>query len=86
VRTLRQFVTTIGAGPLPALEGYLRRGDFSRWIRDVFGDHALADDLRDLEERHRTAPREETIAEVVEAVRARYDLIEDEAAVTEIAA
>lgn len=85
-RTLRQFVTAMGGGPLPALEGYLRRGDFSRWIRDVFGDHALADELRDLEERHRTTPRAETIAEVIEAVRARYDLVEDEGAVTGAAA
>jgi hypothetical protein len=85
-RTLRQFVTALGAGPLPALEGYLRRGDFSRWIGDVFGDHALADELRDLEDRHRTTPRAETVAEVIEAVRARYDLVEDEPVVTGVAA
>ena len=76
-RTLRQFVTALGAGPVPALEGYLRRGDFSRWIREVFGDHALADELRALEEAHRVAPRAETVAEMIEAVRARYDLVDD---------
>jgi hydroxymethylpyrimidine pyrophosphatase-like HAD family hydrolase len=76
-RTLRQFVTAMGVGPLPALEGYLRRGDFSRWIRDVFGDHALADELRALEDRHRREPHAETIAEVIEAVRARYDLVDE---------
>jgi hydroxymethylpyrimidine pyrophosphatase-like HAD family hydrolase len=85
-RTLRQFVTAMGAGPVPALDGYLRRGDFSRWIRDVFGDHALADDLRDLENRHCAAPRAETVAEMIEAVRGRYDLVEDETAVADAAA
>jgi hydroxymethylpyrimidine pyrophosphatase-like HAD family hydrolase len=85
-RTLRQFVSAMGVGPLPTLEGYLRRGDFSRWIRDVFGDHALADELRTLEDRHRTTPRAETIAEIIEAVRARYDLVEDETVVTPTAA
>lgn len=75
-RTLRQFVTAIGAGPLPALEGYLRRGDFSRWIGEVFGDRALADELRALEDQHRRSPRPETIAEIIEAVRGRYDLVD----------
>ena len=36
-----------------ALKKYLTRGDFSRWIRDVFGDHALASELRAQEERYR---------------------------------
>ncbi|MGE3403308.1 MAG: HAD hydrolase family protein [Vicinamibacterales bacterium] len=85
-QTLRQFVTAMGAGRLPALEGYLKRGDFSRWIRDVFGDRALADELRDLEERHRTTPRAETIADIIEAVRGRYDLVEGETVVTGAAA
>jgi hypothetical protein len=86
VRTLRQFVTAIASGPLPALDGYLRRGDFSRWIRDVFGDHALAEELRDLEDRHRAIPRAESIAEVIEAVRGRYDLVEDDSVVADAAA
>jgi hydroxymethylpyrimidine pyrophosphatase-like HAD family hydrolase len=77
-RTLREFVTAMADGPQPALEGYLRRSDFSRWIRDVFGDHALADELRALESRHRAAPRAETIAEIIEAVRARYDLTSEQ--------
>jgi hypothetical protein len=59
------------------LEGYLGRGDFSRWIGDVFGDRALADELRALEDLHRRTPRPETIAEVIQAVRARYDLVDE---------
>jgi len=81
VRTLRQFVAAMASGPLPAMDGYLRRGDFSRWIGDVFGDRALADELKTLEHRHRVRPRAETIDEIIEAVRARYDLVDDQDAV-----
>ena len=42
----------------------------------------LRDELRTLEERHRTTPRPDTVAVVIEAVRARYDLVEDRTAVT----
>jgi hypothetical protein len=45
-RTLRQFAQELGQVPQRALEGFLRRGDFSRWIGEVFGDHALASDLQ----------------------------------------
>ena len=80
VRTLRQFVTALEAASLVNLEPYVLRGDFSRWIADVFGDRALADDLRTLEERHRARSRAETLAEMANAIRGRYDLADDELA------
>jgi hypothetical protein len=73
-RTLREFVAEVERAPAEALCAYLRRGDFSRWIGEVFGDHALASELRDLEERHRHDGEGDLIAEVVAAVRRRYDL------------
>lgn len=73
---MRQFVSEIESAPAALLDGYIVRGDFSRWIGDVFGDRALAEELRVLEERHRTAPRGETIPEIANAVRGRYDLTE----------
>jgi hypothetical protein len=76
-RTLRQFVTELEQAPPGHLNGFVQRGDFSRWIRDVFGDYALADGLHALEERHRTDPRPDTLAEIVAAIRARYDLTDD---------
>ena len=77
-RTLRQFVLELESAPSRALDMYLRRSDFSRWIGDVFGDHALAAELRGLEDRHRTSPRKETVPEIVGAIRSRYDLLADE--------
>ena len=79
-RTLRQFVGELEHTSDGMLDGYLVRGDFSRWIDGVFGDHTLAEELRRLEERHRTASRTDTLAEIVAAIRARYDLADGEVA------
>ena len=77
-RTLRQFVTELEGAPPNYLEPYVRRGDFSRWVADVLGDHALATQLRALEEQHRIIARAETVAEMVAAIRGRYDFVDDE--------
>jgi hypothetical protein len=76
-RTLRQLVTELEEQPAAALDGYVHRGDFSRWIRDVFGDHVLAADMRAIEARHRGSPHADTVPALVDAIRARYDLRED---------
>jgi hydroxymethylpyrimidine pyrophosphatase-like HAD family hydrolase len=78
VRTLRQFVDALEHGSMPALGGYLRRGDFSRWIADVFGDNALAQELRNKEQRFKSHVDDDVVPEIVNAIRARYDLIEDD--------
>jgi hypothetical protein len=64
IRTLRQFVSELEHAPLAQLGEYIRRGDFSRWIGDVFGDRALAAELKALEERHRSGSRGETLVEM----------------------
>jgi hypothetical protein len=71
-------VSVLEHTPAPALDSYIVRGDFSRWIADVFGDRALAKELLTLEERHRSGPRADTLSEVVNAIRGRYDLIDAE--------
>jgi hydroxymethylpyrimidine pyrophosphatase-like HAD family hydrolase len=76
-RTLREFVTHVEHTPWAQLEGHVHRGDFSRWIKDVFGDHALAADLRFIEARHRHDPGAETVAEIADAVRGRYELLDE---------
>jgi len=48
-RTLKEFVTLQARSPASALEGHARRGDFSRWIRNVFGDEPLAVQIRQVE-------------------------------------
>jgi len=71
-RTLRQFVAELETRH--DLDGYLRRGDFSRWIADVLGDHPLAADLRNLEAEHRTSPTLKTVPAIVQAIRTRYEV------------
>lgn len=78
VRTLRQFVSELEHTPLAQLADYIRRGDFSRWISEVFGDRALAAELRTLEEQYRAGSARETLPEMARAVRSRYDLAEDD--------
>jgi hydroxymethylpyrimidine pyrophosphatase-like HAD family hydrolase len=78
VRTLRQFAAELQTTPAPLLDDYIVRGDFSRWIGEVFGDRALAGELRALEQRHLAGWRDETVPEMVAAVRGRYDLTEGE--------
>jgi len=76
VRTLRQFARELGRQDADA---YLRRGDFSRWIGDVHGDHSLAAELRELEARYRAAPWNAASASIIQAIRYRYDLTPSDA-------
>lgn len=77
IRTLREFVAALDGMPAGELEPYVRRGDFSRWIGDVFGDRVVAAELRALEDRHRQTPLAETIPDIAAAIRARYELGDD---------
>jgi hypothetical protein len=71
-RTLREFIQEVGR--TRDVSGYLERGDFSRWMADVFGDNALAAELRDIEKAHRLKPAPGAAGEIIHAVRSRYDL------------
>ena len=73
-RTLRQFVEELESAPAASLEGYCRRGDFSQWIEDVFGDFALGATLRALEKGHASAHHPHTVRNMIAAIRERYDL------------
>ena len=77
-RTLRDFVAELERSPIQTLDGYLWRGDFSRWIADVFGDRALAAELRRREEHYRQGVDEDAVAEIAASIRGRYDLTDEE--------
>ena len=76
-RTLRQFVGELERHTTATLEPFVNRGDFSRWLRDVFGDHTLAADLRAIESKHRRSATPDTVPDLIDAIRARYDLREE---------
>jgi hydroxymethylpyrimidine pyrophosphatase-like HAD family hydrolase len=77
-RTLRQFVEELEESGGRHLEAYVQRGDFSRWIEDVFGDYALAAEVRALEDKYQAGMGPEAVPEIVGAIRARYDLAVDD--------
>jgi hydroxymethylpyrimidine pyrophosphatase-like HAD family hydrolase len=72
--TLREFVSVVEDLDETEAREYLRRGDFSRWIGDVFGDHALARDLQGYERRYAEEKHPEALEQVVSAINSRYEL------------
>jgi hypothetical protein len=77
-RTLRELVDALENGRSGDFDGFLRRGDFSRWLDDVFGDHALADEVRRHEKGYHNGHDAEPIPEIVDAIRSRYDVTDEE--------
>jgi hypothetical protein len=77
-RTLREFVDMLERESSADLQSYLQRGDFSRWIGGVFGDRALAAEIREQEQRYARGIDLDTIPEIVNAIRGRYDLSSDD--------
>jgi len=75
--TLREFVAALENLDPPRADGYLRRGDFSRWIGDVFGDHALARELHQHERSQGKRESRELLDHIVVAIRSRYDLTDE---------
>jgi hydroxymethylpyrimidine pyrophosphatase-like HAD family hydrolase len=74
IRTLQEFVSALGRVSAGALDGHARRGDFSRWIGEVFHDHPLASDVRKVEQRYRLGYVESLRTELVKAIRDRYEI------------
>lgn len=78
--TLRAFANTLDRLPTDVACGHARRGDFGRWIRDVFGDYLLASTVQDLEQRCWQGGDPDAIAAIGSAIRGRYELGELHAA------
>jgi hydroxymethylpyrimidine pyrophosphatase-like HAD family hydrolase len=75
--TLREFVAALEDMDVAHADGYLRRGDFARWIGDVFGDHALARELQQLQQRYVQGNDVRVLEQIVAAISSRYDLAQD---------
>ncbi len=73
VRTLKALVGLLVTLPPAAIEGHLRRHDFSRWINDVFRDGPLARHLGGIEARIRSDEPHDIAAAIGQAIRARYE-------------
>src|SRR5690606_28225927 len=76
--TLREFVAVLEDIDVTEADGYLRRGDFSRWIADIFGDHALARELQREERRYVESRSDDTLDRIAAAIRSRYELTEED--------
>jgi hydroxymethylpyrimidine pyrophosphatase-like HAD family hydrolase len=76
-RTLKEFVLALDTLPRSVLEGHARRGDYSRWLRDVFGDYALALEVGAAEARWRDERDPAAVSAIASAVRGRYDFTAD---------
>ena len=51
-RTIRNLLAALRDLPPDVVSGHLQRGDFRRWIEDVFGDRELGESIRPLEAGH----------------------------------
>ncbi len=72
--TLKEFVTIQDRLPAAAIEGHARRGDFSRWIAEVFVDHLLADEIGKVEKQFRRGRVADLSESLVKPIRERYEL------------
>lgn len=75
-RTLRECVGVLERSPVSRLDGHLRRGDFSRWIGDIFGDYPLSKMVRQIEQAHLSGTIGDLPAALAQAVRSRYEFLE----------
>ena len=68
-----RFVTALKTSPMAALEGHVHRGDFSRWIGDVFHDPTLAADIRKVEQRYHLGHIRDLCGSIGAAIEERYE-------------
>jgi hypothetical protein len=67
-------MTLLVQAPREALDGHLRRHDFSRWIRDVYGDRTLATELALLEDAYAQGRRLDVNDALAQRICERYEL------------
>jgi hydroxymethylpyrimidine pyrophosphatase-like HAD family hydrolase len=72
-RTLKNFLALLNTVSRGVITGHAHRGDFSRWIADVFRDHALASEIRKLEQRFRLKHIHELNESIAKLIQERYE-------------
>jgi hypothetical protein len=63
--------------PREALDGHLRRHDFSRWIRNGYGNRTLGTELALLEDAYAQGRRLDVNDTLAQRIRERYELGSD---------
>jgi hypothetical protein len=71
-RSLKQFAALVQGNPAALIGEHARRGDFSRWIANVFFDHGLASDIRKIEQRYRLKHLGDVRQPIAALILARY--------------
>ena len=77
VRTLTEFGALLPECPPHVLAAHLDRGDVSRWVGAVFGDHVLAARVRELEQLHRLGQPLDGADALRQLVEERYALVDN---------
>jgi hydroxymethylpyrimidine pyrophosphatase-like HAD family hydrolase len=75
-RTFREFVGVLERSSVSGLDGHLRRGDFSRWIGDIFGDYPLSNTVRQIEQDYLSGTIDDLPVALAQAVRSRYEFLD----------
>ena len=78
-RSLKQFLALLASTPVASVGEHARRGDFSRWIANVFHDNRLASDVRKLEQRYRLGHLEDVRESMSQLIQERYRFSSDRA-------
>jgi hydroxymethylpyrimidine pyrophosphatase-like HAD family hydrolase len=73
-RTIKEFVTVLQLLPVSALEAHIERGDFSRWIAEVFGNEPLAAAVRNVEKQYRDGHVANLASSIVAPICEHYEL------------
>jgi hypothetical protein len=76
-RSLQQFLLSLARISVTSLGGHVRRGDFSRWIADVYHDDRLASNIRKVEQRYRLGHLEDVREVVGKLIQERYAFSSD---------
>ena len=71
-RSLKQFAALLRYCPASSAGDHAQRGDFSRWVGDVFQDHSLASDIRKVEQRYRLSRLDDVRQPIALLILERY--------------